>query len=971
MPSNEDRPQPETADDAGEVTAPLAVVALGASAGGLEPLEEFFAHVPDRSGIAFVVVTHQHPQQASLLPELLARKTSMHVVEVHQPTPVRPDHVYLARPGWSLTIVGGVLHPAEVAEEGRRMHIDAFLRSLAQDQRDRAAAVILSGTGTDGALGVKEIKGELGMVMVQDDWSAQYNGMPRAAVATHVVDFVLPAAEMPARLLQYFEALPPIAARSPRSSARPVEALRDVFALIRERTGHDFSRYKNSTVARRIDRRMSVHSVGSTMRYVQYLRDNPDEVDTLFRELLIGVTSFFRDPEAWEALRLNIDELLASKPADHVVRAWVAGCSTGEEAYSLAMVLREAMDQAERTLAVQIFATDIDDHAIEVARAGSYPHGITNDVAADQLARFFTRKEDVFRVNKEIREMIVFAEQNLIADPPFTKLDLVLCRNLLIYLESDVQRRVLPMFHYALRSGGLLVLGTSESVGLHSTLFASLDKRRKIFRRTDAVGPPVDFPAEVSSPRFAELGTAATGARGRSPLDKTIERMFLEELVPPTVVCRERGEIVHVHGRTGRFLEPAPGLPAAANLYNMAREGLPVALSAGIRQASTGKPSLRRGVPVRTNGDVITIDLRVERIERPAVLEGLYRISFENPAPVADEGGGGSTPLPDAPGDRFADLERELQHTRENHQSTIEDLETANEELKSTNEELQSTNEELQSANEELETSKEEMQSLNEELQAVNAELQGKLEELSRANDDMKNLLNGTDIATVFLDEELNIKRFTEQAKQVIRLIASDVGRFVGDLVPKLQYDRLVEDAREVLRTLVYKEIEVRGEDNAWYLLRILPYRTTDNVIDGLVLTFVDVTTVTRLQADQARLVKVLRASPVELFSLDDHLRIRWVGDRVFGRESSSVQGTSILTLVDGEDARRLEAVLKRTLAEGRGASERIELIVDGSVRQYDLYLEPRREQTAAIVGVDCVATRTATATGIAPGRTS
>ena len=935
------------------------IVGLGASAGGLGALEAFFENVPSDSGLAFVVVTHQHPKSRSLMAELLARKTSMPVVEVRSATHVEPNHVYTLQPGYNLGIENGVLQPAPAAARPQpQMPVDYFFRSLAHDQKERAVGIVLSGTGSDGSLGLKEIKGELGMVMVQDETSAEYSGMPHAAIATEVVDYVLPAAEMPRQLLTYVAASMPGRQHSVPSDTLP-DVLQQIFLAIRERTGHDFSRYKRSTVWRRIERRMNVHHLDTLNKYVRYLKKHPAEVDSLFKELLIGVTSFFRDDEAWQALAQPLRELLSDKPNEYVLRAWIPGCSTGEEAYSLAILLRECLDELKKPFNVQIFATDLDMTAIDVARAGVYPLGISNDISAQRLARFFTLDDDSYRVRKEIRDMIVFAPQNLIADPPFTKLDILSCRNLLIYLDASLQRRLLPIFHYALKPKGLLFLGSSESIGSYLELFANVDKKWKLFRRNDVStnAYAAEFPA--GTPQLAAIGppqvAPAQRSEGSPSLENVVDRMLLRELVPPTVLVHERGGVVHVHGRTGLFLEPAQGAQASANIFNMARRGLEIRLSAAIRQAATGKEVLQRGVRVQANGDSVSVDLRVVRLEEPEALRGLYRITFEHVQPVSDDHTRGGDEA--EPPSRIVELERELQYMKANHQSTIEELETANEELKSTNEELQSTNEELQSANEELETSKEEMQSLNEELQTVNAELQGKVDDLSRANNDMKNLLNGTDIATIFLDGNLRIKRFTEQAKKVIRLIPTDIGRPIGDLVSTLHYGRLVDDAREVLRTLVFKETEVQGEKQEWYLMRILPYRTTENVINGLVLTFVDVSKLKYLQNEQTRMLDALRSSPVSVFAQDLESRFTWVYSAAFGKGGPELVGKLESELFQPDEARQLAQLRQHVLATRAASRQQIQLAWNGTRRNYDFYVEPRHEPTGEITGFTFVVT--------------
>ena len=674
------------------------------------------------------------------------------VAEVSSPTKVEPNHVYTVHPGFKLAILNEILCPTEARKNTPlSLPVDHFFRFLASAQKDHAIGIVLSGTGCDGSLGIKDIKAALGLVMAQDEISAQYPPMPHHAIATELVDYVLPPSEMPRQLLAYAAAL---SAGNPRTAqVEPHhETLQQIFLLLRNRTGHDFSRYKLSTVGRRIARRMNIHHVDDIEQYLHYLQLTPTEVDLLFRELLIGVTAFFRDPEAWDTLSPSLSELVAGKPDSYIIRAWVPGCSSGEEAYSLAIALREQMDSLKRTLSVQVFASDLDAAAIEKARAGVYPLGIANDVTPQRLARFFIQEGDTYRVKKELREMLVFAPQNLTTDPPFTKLEVLSCRNLRIYLDAKLQKRLLPIFHYSLKPKGILFLGSSESTGSFVDLFATIDKKWKIFRRSNVVSSRhvAEFPAAL--PEFSGSSAHAPVARLRTAravhVDQVVDKMLLKELVPPTVLVNEHGDVVHVHGRTGLIFEPAQGSPSNANVFNMARQGLQTRLAAAIRQASTsGREIVQRGVKIKTNGSLVSVDLRVLRLNAPDPLRGLFRITFDHVRSFLYENqvtGDRNTAF-FAPPSRISELERALQYTKESHQGALEELEAANEEHKSTNEEMQSTNEELK-------TSKEEMQSLNEELQTINAELLSKVDELSRANNDMKNLLNATDIATVVMD---------------------------------------------------------------------------------------------------------------------------------------------------------------------------------------------------------------------------
>lgn len=898
------------------------IVGVGASAGGLEALEELFAAMPLDTGMGFVVITHQHPGHTSLLPELLGKITGLPVRQAEDGLKVEPDHVYVSPPGGYLALLGGTLQRMEAErKEAPHLPIDSFLRSLAADQKDKAICIILSGTGTDGTLGLKAVKGESGMAMVQQVQSAKYAGMPSSAAATDLADFVLPPGKMPERLVAYARGpylAPPSGAEE--SSVLP-GPLQKIFVLLRARTGHDFSAYKPNTIRRRIERRMSLHQINGPAQYVRYLQENPHELDILFKELLISVTNFFRDPEAFEALaRTALPELLGSRADPCTVRVWVPGCATGEEVYSFAILLREAIEAAKRPCEVQVFGTDLDPEAIETARNGRYPEGISSDVTPPRLARFFTRVENSYRIRKEIREAAVFAVQNVIKDPPFTKLDIISCRNLLIYLNVELQRRLIPLFHYALKPGGLLFLGSSESIGQFGDLFEIVDKKWKIFRRKDivpAAHPVLNFPVQAISAELGERPPASIRPARESNLAITVDRLLLARFAPASVVVSERGDVIFIHGRTGEFLEPAAGQPRH-HILDMAREGLQLQLASALRQAVTQDTEVvRESVRANTHGEAIQVTLTVTRLHDPEILRGLFLVTFRS-QPATPKPRGATSRARDKQGaGGIVELERELQCTRESLQTTIEELETANEELKSSNEELQSTNEELQSTNEEMETSKEEMQSLNEELSTVNAEMGSKVEDLSRTYDDMQNLLNSTAVATVFLDSDLNIKRYTEQARQLIRLIPTDVGRPLAHLATSLLYPSLVEDCSEVLHTLVFKLAEVRTKDGSWYLMRIMPYRSAGNVVAGLVMTFVDISPVKAAEKSLLRMSKVFRDAPEPMLILDPAGRITHLNDeaeRTYGWSRQEMLGQSFRSLIAKSHQHTVDAALEKCL---------------------------------------------------------
>ena len=832
------------------------IVGIGASAGGLEAFEDFFAHIDPDTGMAFVVVTHQHPAHTSVLPELLRKCTSMDVIQVTDQIKVKQNCVYLNPPGKNVAIFNGTFHISDSTEpRGLSLPIDFFFRSLAQDQKDKAICIILSGTGTDGTLGLRAVKGESGMAMVQDESSAKFTGMPGSALTTGLVDYTLPSSKMPARLIKYVKG-PFLSSSAPAVKLEPSlgDVMQKIFLQLRNRTGHDFSGYKSNTTRRRIERRMNVHHINNPKNYLKYLQENPQEADVLFKELLIGVTAFFRDPDAFKIIKDKIiPSILKSRLKTSSLRLWVPGCASGEEVYSLAILFEECQNKYSTKCNIQIFGTDLDPHAIDIARMGLYPDGIAADISQNRLKTYFDKEDSNYRIRKSIREMVIFAPQNVIKDPPFTKLDFISCRNLLIYLEPHLQKKVLALFHYSLKPEGQLFLGNSESLGSSTHLFKPVNKKWKIYSRkpiqpgllgvgyTDVfTSPLVDGVYQDTSARNkADKQIAITDVQ------TLMERHLLSHFAPASVVVDERGGGFYIHGKTGAYLEPAAGKPSH-NILTMAREGLKIELATALRKAhSQTKPVSIKDILIKNNGGSTIVNLTIQKIIEPEQLQGLFLIIFEpstsSVLPTSKKAKASVLDLKQKTSRTEEKLKTELQYTKESLQSTIEELETTNEELKSTNEELQSTNEELQSSNEEIETSKEEMQSLNEELQTTNAELQAKIDDYSMANDDMKNLLNSTNIATIFLDNDLNVKRFTTEAQKIINLISSDVGRPISDIVSKLDYHNLSEDCSQVLKTLVFKEMEIKSKEDTWYQLRILPYRTAENKIDGLVVTFIDI----------------------------------------------------------------------------------------------------------------------------------
>ena len=867
---------PAEADKFDHQQACFPIVGIGASAGGLAAFEAFFSGMPADTdpGMAFVLVQHLAPDHKSILTDLIRRYTRMEVFEVEDGMVVQPNCAYIIPPNRDMAFLNGSLQLLEpAAPRGQRLPIDFFFRSLAQDQRERAICVILSGTGSDGTLGIRAIKGEGGMAMAQNPASSEYDGMPRSAIATGLVDYELPPAEMPAQIISYVahafgRPLRPGTLPQPRTE----NMMKKIFIMLRAQTGHDFSQYKPTTIHRRIERRMAVQQIETMDKYVKYLQQTPAEVEALFRDLLIGVTNFFRDPEAFTALEEQvIPKLFAGKPANAVIRVWVPGCSTGEEAYSFAIMLAEYQEAMKHNFNVQIFATDIDSNAIATARAGIYPASIATDISPERLGRFFLTEPggSAFRIHKGIRDMLVFSEQSVIKDPPFSKIDLISCRNLLIYLGGDLQKTLIPLFHYALNPGGFLFLGTSETVGEFGDLFATLDRKLKIYQRRDDIhGKQRTAVGRVLSPMtvmVAELPRTAgkTAFPVKLPMRELTERALLQ-VAPAGALVNGQGNIIYLHGRTALYLEPAQGEPRSSNILNMAREGLKSDLAMALHKAVKTKEIVRcPGLRVNTSGDLPAVNLTIHPVttgttaspEAPLYLVLLEQAPPFDPAQAQQAGALPSTAGADgldtstglsAGTDadvRVVALKQELRAKEEYLQSANEELETSNEELKSSNEEMQSVNEELQSTNEELETSKEELQSVNEELATVNNELQTKVGDLSRANNDMNNLLAGTGIGTVFVDHQLRIMRFTPTASTIINLILSDVGRPVGHIAYNLVgYDHLVADVQATLDTLIPKEVEVQTTEGKWFTMRIQPYRTMDNVIEGAVITFVDIT---------------------------------------------------------------------------------------------------------------------------------
>ena len=852
---------------------------IGASAGGLEALEQFFAHVPTDSGLAFVVVQHTSPGHKTLLGNLLQRVTSLPVRDAQTGVVLAPDHIYVMPTGGQLRVERGCLHFKPARKTSSSAHaIDVLMTSLAQDQGERAVGVVLSGMGHDGTAGLQALHSAAGLCLAQQPDTAAFAAMPQSAIDAGCVDAVAPPQELPGLIAQWLgrsqpasmeskpmqeaEHLPessdaanvPVAIAANTRGTTPgpfTEVLQSIVDLLHQHLQHDFSLYKPSTLLRRVERRMHVHQLPSMADYVLYLQRNPQELVVLFSEMLIGVTAFFRDPQVWQDLATQVLPTLVATQRSGPLRAWVMGCSTGEEAYSLAMLLRETPNPlAPMPLAVQIYATDLNPTAIAVARKGWYSAQALADVSEARRERFFTPHEGGFTVHPDIRSMVMFARHDVIVDPPFTQLDLLLCRNVLIYFNATLQRRLIPLFHFSLRAGGTLVLGSAETVGRSQNLFTTLVARSRIYKRNEQVLVPgsVVFPGRrlaPSRPILEELSVTSPTSPISSAsntihnLQTLADQVLLQAFSPAAVLVNAAGDILYISGRTGQYLEPAAG-KANWNLHVMLRTALRSPIALALRQALQERQSVvLKGLPLSPERPAL-LQVTVHPLQEPQALAGMAMVVFKE-LPIIDHLSGTASP-----GD--AVLSAEVQNAHQEMQALRQEMQASKDEMLSLNEAMKLSNDELQLANEELTTSKEEAQSMNEELQTINNELQTRLDDLALAQSDMQNLLNSTDIATLFLDNELNVRRYTEQAVPIFHLRESDVGRPLSDLANSLDYPLLLDDVRETLRSLTPCAKSVSSTDGRWFSVRIMPYRTLANMVNGAVLTFVDISVAKALE---------------------------------------------------------------------------------------------------------------------------
>jgi two-component system, chemotaxis family, CheB/CheR fusion protein len=840
------------------------IVAIGTSAGGLETLELFFRNVPDNCGLAFIIIQHLDPNHKCLLAEILSSFTNMDVFEVQNKMKIFKNTIYVIPPNKYMAIKNSELllsKPKEI--RGLRLPVDYFFRSLATDQKDNSVGIILSGMGSDGSLGVKAIKENNGIVLVQSPETAKFDSMPRNAIQAVMADIISSPEELPKDLLKYLS-FSPFGRVNSELNERIKNYLKEIIDLLYEKTGHDFSHYKKNTLFRRIERRISILHIDKLEAYLDYLKKNTSELEILFKELLIGVTRFFRDIEVWNFLvDYVIPEVFKKSVNGTVLRAWVPACSTGEEAYSLAIAFSEVKKRmaSKKNIQLQIFSTDLDSEAINFARKGVFNASILSDVSGQRLDTFFTFKDDNYHIKQEIREMIVFAVHDIVKDPPFSNLDIVTCRNMLIYMEPFLQNKIFSIFNYSLKPGCFLILGKSESLRTSKNGFTEINSKLKIFKNISSENIH-DLPGfrHIENSYKSALIIPMTTKNNFENIQTIAEQILIQHYSPASVMVDQKGNIIYITGRTGKYLEPIAG-KANWNINLMAREGLRSILPGAFRKAKKDfKPIILPNVKFDTGAGFQNIEITVQQIESPESVQGMFMVIFKEypfvedyKNKVLDKGNS------KANSQRIAELEYDLKLSLDELKIFREEMQTSEEEMKSIYEELQSTNEELQSSNEELTTSKEEMQSLNEELQTVNMELQNKVAEYMHTKDDMNNLLNSIEVATLFLDKKLKIRKYTDKMTGIFKLRHIDIGRPFDEVVSDLQYPEIVNHAKQVIKTLISMEIPVATNDDRWFNIRIMPYRTVDDRIDGLVITFTDISVAKKLELELEKANRLLK----------------------------------------------------------------------------------------------------------------
>ena len=925
------------------------VVGIGASAGGVEALRRFFRNLPDEVGMAFVVVLHLSPDHESNLTDILQHETDLPVQVATDECPLEADHIYVIPPRHEMRVEESTIRLSDRSADHRPDTIDALLGSLAKAYKRQAIGIILSGTGADGTLGLRSIKSHGGIAMVQQPGDAEHKEMPRGALDTGVIDLVAPADELAERLIAYHENARTIQLPESEEALPPDEqtTLQKIFAELEGRTGHDFSHYKRSTVLRRLERRLQVTDAETLGAYLQVLNDQPGEARALYKELLISVTRFFRTPEAFETLEDSvIPSLFENKAPDDEVRVWVAGCATGEEAYSLAILLHEYARTLEAPPSIQVFATDVDTEGLATARAGVYPPTIAADVPAPRLDRFFQQEDDQYRVTPSLRNSVVFAEHNLIEDPPFSNLDLVCCRNLLIYLDQTLQEYVFRLFHYALNDDGFLFLGPSEAIGPAQSFFAMVDETRSILKVKSPASDD-DRPVPLFPPSDTSLPDPTPQAPTRTPSDdmETVHRRLLMDQMASLLVDENR-EIVHLTGEAGQFLRHKPGAPTH-NLLEKVPPVLRLELRGALYQAFQKDETTERTLPFPVPEGPEHVRVWVQPVDDPDVDRRLAQVCFEKverPNVNTTEDDAPDTPSSTELTEREQDLEDELQDVKEQLQITSEEYETVAEEMETANEELMSMNEELQAKNEELQTSKEQLQSVNEELTTTNQQLSAKVEALDQANNDLQNLMEATKVGTLFLDRDLNIQRYTPPVTEVFSLRDSDVGRPITDFTPKIGYDALVEDAERVLDEQTAIEHEVEGPGRTWYLMRLRPYRTVGDEVEGVVVTFIDITAqkhaAETLRAERDLVSALIDTAGALITVLGEDgsiVRFNTACERLTGYDAAEAEGADLRDLLVAPDDR--EAVTTRLDALADGTTDRTDLEMRWASAEGDLHL--------------------------------
>lgn len=910
------------------------IVTMGSSAGGLCALEAFFkflpnAHKPDMS---FVIIQHLSPNHTSILPKLIQQFTSLPVLEITDGLKVEPNRIYVIPPNCELSYHQGTLKLRNITNNNSYQRpIDHFIISLAKELGKHAIAIILSGAGSDGSLGLTTLKMNGGLAIIQKPESAEFSGMPKTAIATGHADFILTPEEMPVQIIKYVEQLHKI--DEVTNEKEQSEIFKIIFSLLRLKTGHDFSEYKTNTIIRRAERRMALHQIDNLISYVKFLKKNPTEVSALFKDLLIGVTSFFRDPEAFHFLEVNIiPKLFLNKSEEDTIRIWSVACSTGEEAYTLAILIHEAMEKLKCHYKVLIFATDVNQTAIEHARLGLFSASIAEFVSPVRLKHFFKYESDsgLYRISKSLRDMIIFSEQDVVKDPPFSRIDLITCRNLLIYMRPELQNKTIGQFHYALKPNGYLFLGSSETPGDYANSFLTLDRKFKIYQKIDShtgsytpdfnVFSTKTLPIDLTKSLPGKTNMTISSTPKSTPLRDLTEKILFQSFAPPSVLINDRFEVLYIHGRINLFLEPASG-EATMNILKMAKEELRRDLTVALTKAiNLNEFIVLKGLTLTTAEKNITINIKIRPIiqdQSKEITQKLFLVSFKE-IKTPSEKNKSNQLLPVGSMTQAAQilaLEKELFEKDEFLRSTRD-------ELQSSNQEMQSNNEELQSTNEELETSKEELQSVNEELATTNAELQSKVVDLSHANNDMNNLLAGTGIGTIFVDHNKNVVRFTPTATKLINLIQADMGRPLEHISTNFKnYNSLLQDVQLILDELVAKEIEVQIKNNDWYLMRIRPYRTIDNIIEGAVISFFDITQVKKIQNELEEANKLRRLAIAEHDALDAIVVIDLTGkiiawnpsaERIYGRSGSEAIGSNLVDfLLEQNRDKEIQTILK------------------------------------------------------------